>query len=74
MKTAIVIGATGLIGKALVQHLLGSAHFSKVVVLGRRSTGVKHPKLEEHVINFDAPDRGRSWCGAMSCSPPWAPP
>ena len=53
MKTAIVIGATGLVGKALIQQLLASAHVSKVVVLARRSTGVIDPKLKEHIIAFD---------------------
>jgi uncharacterized protein YbjT (DUF2867 family) len=58
MKTAIVIGATGLVGKALIQQLLASPHFSRVAVLARRSTGVNHPKLQEHIINFDTP---QSW-------------
>jgi uncharacterized protein YbjT (DUF2867 family) len=58
LKTAIVIGATGLVGNALVHQLLASQQFSKVVVLARRSTGVSHAKLEEHLINFDAP---QSW-------------
>ncbi len=58
MKTAIIVGATGLVGAALVQQLQASEHFRKVVVLARRSTGLQHAKLEEHIIDFDAPE---SW-------------
>lgn len=50
---AILIGATGLIGKSLLKQLLEDNDFSAVKVFHRRSTGVSHPKLEEHVIDFD---------------------
>jgi len=46
-KTATVLGATGLIGGQLVSLLLDDPHFSKVRVVGRRSTGISHKKLSE---------------------------
>jgi uncharacterized protein YbjT (DUF2867 family) len=52
---AIVIGATGLVGSALVRQLLADERFASVVALGRRPTGVAHGKLREHVVDFDAP-------------------
>lgn len=55
MKTAILIGATGLVGSALLQLLLSDKRFSKVKVLGRSYTGVTHEKLEEHLIDFGKP-------------------
>lgn len=61
LKTAIVIGATGLVGKALVNELLEHPEYSKVVVLHRRPTGLKHPKLEEHTIDFDHPESYQQW-------------
>ena len=54
-RIAIVIGATGLVGSALVQQLLEDDRFGLVRVLGRRITGSTDPKLEEHKINFDMP-------------------
>ncbi|HBQ60778.1 MAG TPA: NADH-quinone oxidoreductase subunit F [Balneolaceae bacterium] len=51
-KTAIVIGATGLVGSEVLDLLLEDDRYSKVKVFHRRSTGIKHPKLEEHVIDF----------------------
>lgn len=53
MKTALVIGATGLVGKQLTQQLLADDRFSKVIVFGRRALGIANPKLEEHLIDFD---------------------
>lgn len=55
MKTALVIGATGLVGSALVQLLLADPYFEKVRVFVRRSTKVANAKLEEHIIDFDQP-------------------
>ena len=54
MKTALVIGATGLVGRELVQQLLQDNRFDKVVPFVRRTTGVSQAKLQEHRINFDA--------------------
>ena len=51
--TAIVIGATGLVGSALVQQLLHDERFSLVKIFVRRSLENPHPKLEEHIINFE---------------------
>lgn len=56
MKTAIIIGATGLVGTQLVNLLLYDKRFDKIIVFGRRSLGVDHEKLKEHIINFDSPE------------------
>lgn len=56
MKTALVIGATGLVGSELLNVLLADNRFDKVRVFVRRSTGNSHTKLEEHIVNFDAID------------------
>ena len=53
MKTAIVIGATGLIGNQLVHKLLDDNRYGYVKIFVRRSTGIKNPKLKEHIVNFD---------------------
>jgi len=50
---AILIGATGLIGKALLSQLLENDAFSTVKVFHRRPTGVVHTKLKEHIIDFE---------------------
>ena len=61
MKTskAILIGATGLVGSHILQLLLEDDRYESVMVLHRRSTGISHPKLTEHIIDFDDPDSWR---------------
>ena len=58
MKTALVIGATGLVGSQLLIQLLADERVGQVIAFGRRKTGTVHAKLEERVIDFDAID---SW-------------
>ena len=53
-KIAMVLGATGLVGKATVQQMLAHPDYQKVVVITRRSLGISHPKLDEHIIDFNA--------------------
>jgi uncharacterized protein YbjT (DUF2867 family) len=53
---ALVIGATGLVGRELVQLILHDIRFQKAVVFGRRSLEMKHEKLEEYIIDFDYPN------------------
>lgn len=60
-KTALVIGATGLVGEQLVLQLLDHPEFENVVVFGRRKLGVSHPKLEEKLIDFDRPESWNEW-------------
>lgn len=60
MATALVLGATGMVGKQLTQLLLTDAHWQEVHVFVRRATGITHPKLKEHIIDFDQPEQWRS--------------
>ncbi|MDP4116946.1 MAG: NAD(P)H-binding protein [Bacteroidota bacterium] len=53
MKTAIVIGATGLIGKWLVRYLLEDPRYSNVKVFSRRSLNINNTKLTEEIVDFE---------------------
>lgn len=44
---AAILGATGLVGSHLLQMLLEDDYYDQVIVYGRRSTGIEHPKLRE---------------------------
>jgi uncharacterized protein YbjT (DUF2867 family) len=54
---ACVLGATGLVGKKLVQRLLADRRYREVHVFQRRSTGTEGAGRQaiEHVVNFDDP-------------------
>lgn len=56
MKTAIVIGATGLVGANLVNKLNDTKVYEKVILLVRRKTDLNHLKLEEKIVDFDTID------------------
>ncbi|KZN62412.1 hypothetical protein N473_19355 [Pseudoalteromonas luteoviolacea CPMOR-1] len=53
MKTAIVLGATGLIGKSLVQQLAEQAEVEKVVAITRRPVDYPSDKITNQVVDFD---------------------
>jgi uncharacterized protein YbjT (DUF2867 family) len=52
MKTALIAGSTGLIGRQLLQLLLDSDRYSKVIALTRNDLPA-HPKLEILKIEFE---------------------
>ena len=56
-KKAILIGATGLVGSHVLQLLLSDERYESVKVFHRRSTGISHTKLQEHIIDFDKPGK-----------------
>ncbi|NDP28092.1 MAG: NAD(P)H-binding protein [Flavobacterium sp.] len=53
MKTALIIGSTGLIGSQLLNLLLESTEYEKVITFVKRDSGIQHPKLRQHIIDFD---------------------
>ncbi len=52
-KTALVVGATGLVGKQVVERLLIHPAYAKIVVFGRKEMAFESPKLVEHIIDFE---------------------
>ena len=56
MKTALIIGSTGLIGSELLKILLESSEYAQVVTFVKRDTGIQNPKLTQHIIDFDKPE------------------
>ncbi len=56
MKTALIAGASGLIGKQCLYQCLESNDYFKVIVLVRKQLPVKHAKLEQVVVDYDRPE------------------
>lgn len=52
-KTAILLGATGLVGGFVLYKLLASPAYSKVIALTRRPINISNAKLENPIIDFD---------------------
>lgn len=56
MKTAIIIGSTGLIGSQLLDILLENTYYDSVITFVKRDAGKEHAKLTQHIIDFDKPE------------------
>ena len=56
MKTALIIGCTGLVGIDLLDLLLTSNDYEKVIAFSRSDLEIKHSKLVQHIIDFDKPE------------------
>ncbi|WP_394995837.1 oxidoreductase [Emticicia sp.] len=67
MKTALVVGATGLIGKHLTIRLLTSNFYSKVKVLIRKPLNINHPNLEQIIFDFDSLDSSKIIADDIFC-------
>jgi len=53
-RTALVAGATGLVGREILQGLLADDAVAAVHALARRPLALQHPKLVVHTVDFAA--------------------
>jgi len=53
-RTALLAGATGLVGSHVQQLLLADDTWSHVVTVGRRTTPQRHDKLEQRIVDLGA--------------------
>jgi uncharacterized protein YbjT (DUF2867 family) len=51
-KTALLVGASGLVGGHCLQFLLEESSYTQIVVLARRPLSITHEKLIQHVVDF----------------------
>ena len=49
MKTAIILGATGLTGGKLLELLLNDPNYAKIKLFSRSSVGISDPKIKEYL-------------------------
>lgn len=53
-RTVIIAGATGLVGREILEGLLGDRTVMMVHSFGRRPPDIEHPKATAHVVDFAA--------------------
>ncbi len=51
-KSALVLGATGVVGRELVRELCENENYDKIIVWARRELKFSHEKLETQIVNF----------------------
>jgi uncharacterized protein YbjT (DUF2867 family) len=54
VRTALLAGATGLVGRHVLADLLADDTWSHVVTVGRRTTDRQHEKLEQRILDLSA--------------------
>ncbi len=55
-RTAIVIGATGVVGREVVKELSAQDEVSEIITLTRREYDFESPKVINYVVNFEELD------------------
>lgn len=55
-KSCLIFGATGLVGKKLVEQLIKDQSYSKIKVANRTSQNYDNSKIEESIIDFSELD------------------
>jgi uncharacterized protein YbjT (DUF2867 family) len=58
-RSALLLGATGLIGSFLLERLLGGSVYSGVSLWLRKPLTKQHPKLHFETIDFEKLEQGR---------------
>lgn len=53
-RTVLIAGATGLVGREILQGLLADAAVAAVHSVGRRELPLRHPRLTQHRVDFKA--------------------
>lgn len=53
-RSALLAGATGLVGGLMLEGLLADPQVATVHALSRRALGVSHPKLRAHLVDFSS--------------------
>lgn len=51
-RTAVLLGASGATGQQLLPLLLADPRYDKIITLSRRPSDIRHPKLENRVVDF----------------------
>jgi uncharacterized protein YbjT (DUF2867 family) len=52
-QTALIAGATGLVGSHCLRRLLSDSRYSQVIALVRKPSGLRDDRYAERVVNFD---------------------
>jgi uncharacterized protein YbjT (DUF2867 family) len=69
-RVALVAGASGMVGLALVRHLVARNEYSRTIAVSRRPLSMEAPRLANRIIRFEAMEtelRGLACEDAFCC-------
>ena len=52
-RSALLLGATGLVGSYVLRRLLQTPAYARVTVWARRDIGASHPRLSVEIVDFE---------------------
>ncbi|MFY0651536.1 MAG: NAD-dependent epimerase/dehydratase family protein [Cyclobacteriaceae bacterium] len=52
-KSVLIVGATGLVGRQVLDVILKNDYYEEILLIGRRSVGVKDNRIKELIIDFE---------------------
>ena len=52
-RSALVLGASGLVGKELLNRLIESKEYSKITLFLRKKLDVNNEKVHQEIVDFD---------------------
>jgi uncharacterized protein YbjT (DUF2867 family) len=52
-RTALIVGATGLVGSLCLKQLIADPAYDQVIAISRRPVPESHPKLSQKIVDFD---------------------
>ncbi len=52
MKTALILGSSGLTGSFILEKLILDTDFDKIILLNRKESGIINPKIQEIITDF----------------------
>lgn len=52
MKTALILGSSGLTGSFILEKLILDTDFDKIILLNRKESGILNPKIQEIITDF----------------------
>ncbi|GAB2546485.1 NAD-dependent epimerase/dehydratase family protein [Rufibacter soli] len=58
-KVALIAGASGLVGGECLHLLLNSQRYNRVISIGRSTLPIRHPKLQQLVVDFNNLEKNR---------------
>ena len=56
MRTALIAGASGLVGSYVLEHTLADPYYASVTVITRKPISKIHPNFRQILVNFDELD------------------
>ncbi|KPM47449.1 oxidoreductase [Jiulongibacter sediminis] len=66
--TALIVGASGLVGRQLLHLLLVDDFYQSVTSVGRKQLDINHPKLKQEIVDFNNPDLSKIYADHIFCT------